>query len=62
MSIIGTYDELIYYLIRCVVFVLKGTLGEVQLGTYGIVVQWQAFNYMVRNNTACTLCTFMFNI
>ncbi|XP_078367532.1 multidrug and toxin extrusion protein 2-like [Oculina patagonica] len=26
---------------------LAGTLGEVQLGTYGIVFQWQAFNYMI---------------
>jgi len=30
------------------VLFLKGTFGEVQLATYGIIFQWTALAYMVR--------------
>lgn len=29
-------------------FVLKGSFGEVQLGAYGIILQWAEFVFMVR--------------
>ena len=54
------YADLVLFLcfyLMCCVFVLQGTFGEVQLGTYGIVFQWAAFLFMVRNNIPCTLKT-----